>query len=192
MDAYVFFKNVLHLQNEVLLNSLTVITEHTHMEKGTQLFLEGTRIPTIYFLLEGIVRLYFTDMGGNEITDSFGWRFGTPLYPSFSFGVDNLAKVSAATISDCELLALPVDGVSFLLQEYPEISAIQSSILEASLKAQTQMKRLMTRYSPSERYDWFVKNRPLLARTVPQKYIASYLGMTPVSLSRIRSRVKEK
>ena len=75
---------------------------------------------------------------------------------------------------------------------YEEAMALYNQMLIAALKAHWELKRVLNSYTAAERYQWFLDKYPGLIDKVSNKYIASFLGMTPVTLSRLRRMLREK
>ena len=75
-----------------------------------------------------------------------------------------------------------------LHQSYPEIKDGFQDILFQRFRNYAQLFLSRIKDTPGERYEELLKNHPEIIKRVPQHYIASYLGITPISLSRIRNR----
>lgn len=182
----------LQTDHKQIIDELVRRSEFVRKEKGTKLFREGEVIRDCYFLLDGVVRMFFTDAEGEEITEWINFEPGAIIHPSYKLCDGNTAKASSEAVTECELAHIPLDSLLEVMELYPEFEHLRVRVLQDTLGRQAILKRSLTHKSPSERYDWFVETWPELAGRVPQKYIASFLGMTPVSLSRIRSRYRDK
>ena len=185
-------QRMLHTDHEQILDELACRTQIVQAPKGTTLFREGELIEDVYFLKEGIVRMFYTDASGEEITEWINYRPGTVIIPTYSLSETIYAKASGETLTDSELVHIPLSSLMEVAQLYPEFDQIRICLLQSTLERQTILKRTMTHKTPSERYAWMVENHANLIERIPQKYLASLLGMTPVSLSRIRSRYRDK
>ena len=73
-----------------------------------------------------------------------------------------------------------------------ELLVIYNAMLQDSLKEHWENKIALGQYSAIARYQWFLKTYPGIIDRVPHRYVASFLGMTPVSLSRIRRELREQ
>ncbi|MBC8146372.1 MAG: Crp/Fnr family transcriptional regulator, partial [Bacteroidetes bacterium] len=79
-----------------------------------------------------------------------------------------------------------------LYQKFPKLEALARSIMEKEMIKYQEMLMLYITDSPEQRYTKLLKNRPELLQRVPQHQIASYIGIKPESLSRIRKRILKK
>ena len=196
MDAGInfldFYRATLKTDNLEFLSALASQSSCRRVAKGTSLFQEGERIEDCYFLRDGIIRVYYLAADGAEITEWLISRFGALIFPNYSVDNDPFAKTSAETLTDCELIHIPLAELMEVSRGFPEMDRIRFRMLLRALEGQNELRRNLTHRLPAERYAWLLENRPEITEKVPQKYIASFLGMTPVSLSRIRSRYKQQ
>ena len=191
-DFLDFYRTTLKTDNLEFLSGLSSRSSCKLVAKGTRLYQEGKRIEDCYFLCDGIIRVYYHDSDGAEITEWLISKSGALIFPNYSIDNDPFAKTSAETLTDCELIHIPLEALMEVSRGYPEIDRIRFRMLLRALEGQNELRRNLTHRLPAERYAWLAENRPELVERVPQKYIASFLGMTPVSLSRIRGRHKAK
>ena len=187
-----FLRMSFQTDHEQILDAISDIARMIAVPKGTNLFRAGECTEEVYLLFDGIVRQYFLDENGDEITEWLPNCPGSVIYSSYKLKTKDIAKVSCDTVTDCTLVRFCAADLLELSERIPEFQRIRVRKLQETLDRQARLKRIMEHRTPSERYAWLVENRPWLAERVPQKYIASFLGMTPVSLSRIRSRYKQK
>ena len=196
MDArerlYHFLALTLQTDNEQILDALADRSEIIRVPKGTMLYREGETIEDGYSLIDGIVRAFYTDPDGREITEWIVYRPGTIILPCYVLSDSMQAKASGEAVTDCEILSIPLSSLTELSERSPEFNQVRVRVLQARLESQAAFKRNLAHKSPAERYAWLMENRAEIMEKVPQKHIASFLGITPVSLSRIRSRYKEK
>ena len=186
------FRQRLRTDNEALLKDLAEHCDLVQVPKGTVLFREGSLLRDCYCLVDGIIRISYM-MGDEEITEALMNRRGTVLYPSVALtGIEDRANGTVSALTDCTLLHVNISVFSKIKNSHPDFEKVQLQLVLQFVDRSFKLKRQMTHMSPTERYLWFAENRPEFIENVPQKYIASFLGMTPVSLSRIRSKIKEK
>lgn len=161
-----------------------------HYPKGTILQKEGEIPLHCFFVLQGCLRKYQIVDGLEKTTDFFTEDHGavssdcyanrTPSY-FFLECVEDATLMVGNHALDQELLA-----------EFPVLKAITSQMMEQEwLKAQSELANFKLS-SPEKRYLDLLEKRPNLFHRVPNHQIASYLGITPESLSRIRKRVLTK
>ena len=139
-----------------------------------------------FFLLKGVVRGFFLDREGKDITDCLFSDFGSAIWPSMS--LNDAARINLEAISDCIVLKLSVTDIQRLMPQFPEMMMIYNRLLEHSLFYHWELKTMMYQCTAQERYEWFLKKYPGIIDQISHKYIASFLGMNPVTLSRLRKQ----
>tara|TARA_R110000744_G_scaffold377289_1_gene492155 strand:- start:783 stop:1346 length:564 start_codon:yes stop_codon:yes gene_type:complete len=142
----------------------------------------------IYFIKKGVARTFFT-IDGSEVTFSFG-KEGDTIISMNSYIANQKGYENIELLEDCELYKLNTENLNKLFNENLEIANWGRKFAEFHLiKAE---ERLISRQfgTATERYSELLKNYPDLIRRVQLGHIASYLGITQVSLSRIRTNVK--
>jgi CRP-like cAMP-binding protein len=145
-----------------------------------------------YFInvVSGCLMTYFTDKEGIDHVIQFaqaGWWTGDAA--SLTRKIASIYSTRALT--DSEVLLLPQTGMDQLLEKYLKFEKFFRILFQNSLV--THQNRLIQNLSATaeERYRAFGKKYPALEQYVPQKYIASYLGITPEFLSKIRRKLME-
>ena len=143
----------------------------------------------VFFIHQGIIRLFYTDASGREFNKGlfFEGQFLWPVAPSARTekSLFTIATLEAVKASVCEFTAL-----CRWLNRYGawERFALYHAEALAEEKFAREYEFLM--HTPQERYLGFCRKTPDLAQRLPAYHLASYLGMTDVSLSRIKSRIK--
>lgn len=161
---------------------LCIPKDHLLVETGeTQL-----QLP---ILLHGVVRGFLLDADGRDITDCFAHRAGSVLTGSNSLNMPS--SICMETMTPCEVVTIPIAVLLPLLSSSIELMQIYNSILLDALQRHWEEKLMMHRCTAMERYQWFLSNYPGLIDLVSHKHIASFLGMTPVTLSRLRLQLRE-
>lgn len=148
---------------------------------------EPGRIATeLYFINKGLLRLYYVK-DSEEIT---GFIFREHLFASSyeSFLRQAPSIQALESLEPCELLVTSYERIQELYESLPKINILTRKVAEQRFINSQMILSSFLLDTPEQRYQKFeAQNRDLLQR-VPQKIIASYLGITPVSLSRIRKR----
>lgn len=183
------FRNLFGLTDESLIQRLSAQGEVRLLKKGHVLYREGETPSKLTFLIQGLLRGYFLDANGKDITDCFAFEPGSPAVACISLGEP--ASVSIEALEDSQVLELPLTWVLELLEEYPQLYRTYSFFLLQALRCHWQVKVAMYQYTAMERYQWFLRAYPGLHRQVSGKHIASFLGMTQVTLSRLRRTLRE-
>lgn len=159
-------------------------------KKGTYLIKQGDS-PTkkCFFVLKGCVRQYYLDDDGKEVTSNFYTEEQAILLFNYE-EPDQSSNYSLTCQEDCILVVADVESELKMYKQYTELESMTRSMMENYLaQAQNEYAKFI-RSSPEARYKMIVQNRPDLLKRVPQHQLASYLGMTPESLSRIKKRIQ--
>ncbi|MFT4017011.1 MAG: Crp/Fnr family transcriptional regulator [Agriterribacter sp.] len=158
------------------------------IRKKQYLLQEGDICKTIAFVEKGLLRSYTVDENGGEHIMQFaveGW-FISDLY---SFLTGEPATYNIEAVEDAELVMINKSAYDELLTKcakYEKFSRIL--ITGAYIALQKRINSLMS-FTLEERYETFMKQYPEIAQRVPQHMIASYIGLTPETLSRVRKRI---
>ena len=184
-----FYTEVMKITNPALVQQMADLTHQIHLAKKEMLIREGERQEHFVFLLEGVLRGFFLDINGREITDCFLFQCGTPAMASAV--LDEPTVVSIEAVTDCNLLVIEVRALMQLLQECTELVWIYNALLIQSLQGHWKIKTMVCQHTAMERYQWFLQAYPGLIDQMNNKHIASFLGMTPVKLSRLRRTMRE-
>ncbi len=163
------------------------ITEVRH-SKGHILMRADTIETSIYFIRKGIVRA-FADLSDNEITFWFG-KEGDPVISMKSYIENQKGYEYIELLEDCELYELKTKKLQQLFNNDIDIANWGRKLAEKEL-IKTE-ERLISRQirTATERYKDLVKDHSDFIQRVQLGYIASYLGITQVSLSRIRAKIR--
>ena len=141
-----------------------------------------------YFINKGCIRLFTLTSDGNESSRYFAFEgnFVTAL-PSF---IDQLpAEEFLQTIAKSELLSIRREDFYHLAETLPTFSKIYTEILELGFIVAQKRIYGFQGFNALEKVKWIIKNQPKLLISVSNKMAASYLGMSPSTLSRIKSRI---
>ena len=142
----------------------------------------------IYFIKKGIVRAY-AYQNDNEITFWFG-REGEPIISMKSYVANQPGYENVELLEDCELYELQTEKLQELFNQDIHIANWGRKFAEREL-IKTEERLIARQFSTAaERYTDLMHNHPDLLHRVPLGYIASYLGITQVSLSRIRADIR--
>lgn len=179
------FGNLNQLQIE-LIKSKLVFKE---IKKDTW-YHEAGKIPReIIFLTEGIIRACYYNNQGEDITKFFFEEnnFVADIN-NYNQGIPSTEYLQAVT--DCKYLVLSKSAMNELSMTIIEWDRIVSKITAKGLAEKVNKISPMMTENATERYLKFLTNFPALANRVPLSYLASYLGITQSSLSRIRKNIR--
>lgn len=150
---------------------------------------EGKIARELFFINKGLVRLYYTK-DGEEIT---GYIFKEHLfassYDSFLRQTPSIQTLEA--LEDCDLLVISFTTLQELYDALPKMNILARKVAEQRFINGQAILSSFILDSPEERYRKFEAQHGDLLLRVPHHIIASYLGITPVSMSRIRKRMLE-
>ena len=154
----------------------------------------GTRIfprRCLYILTEGILRVWLLDPQGNDVTDSFVWR---PWQVASTAPRPETAGISetVTALVPSRVLVIPVEAARSLCAENPAFAREYLETIRAMYLALWEHKSVLMTLDAAARYRWFLERYPGMIDRVKHKLIASFLGMTPVSLSRIRGKLRDQ
>lgn len=186
-----FYRNVFHLKDENLIQEIVNATEIRHLKKGEFVVRIGEVQNDVYFLETGIARGYFLDVNGKDVTDCFGFRCGTAAVSFGQLEVDVPSSMTIEMLEDGRFFCVPISIVIRLQKNYEEAMTLYNQLLIAAMKAHWELKRVLNSCTAVQRYQWFLDEYPGLIGKVSNKYIASFLGITPVTLSRLRRTLRE-
>ena len=154
----------------------------------TLLLEEGEVAKKIFFVKKGCLRIW-RNHKGKEITSQF--FFENEMVASIeSIRTSRPSGINIETLEPSTLLVLSKKNFEMLLKDVP---GIKDFMMEMTFKRFLHYSKLYVSFlenNPAERYKELLRNEPRIVQRVPQHYIASYLGITPVSLSRIRSKIR--
>ena len=166
------------------------IFHHQHYDKGTLWIRENQIAERIAFILKGKIR-HFYNIDGKEHTRwvSLENNFVTAFS---SFVSQRPSQENLECIERCELLATSRDKFYAVKAKFPEIQQLWTLSLEAEIVGyEDRVFQLITTDS-EQRYLDFLEKYPQQALEIPQKYIASMLGIAPRHLSRIRNKLANR
>ena len=158
--------------------------------KGAHLIKQGDKNTLkCYFTLKGCIRQYYVDAAGNEVTTNF-YTEEQAIITSHSQNLGQVSKYSFACLEDCTLVIGSLANEKLMYHKYSQLETMARKMMEIYFKeAQDEFSELF-QAAPEERYKTILEKRPHLISRVPQHQLASYLGITPESLSRIKKRMK--
>ena len=164
--------------------------EPKKIKKKTTLLEIGKVSNEVFYLIKGCIRLYCEKDGEELSTYFFTENMFAGSYDSFLSRKPS--KVAIETLEECKVLILTHKGQEKLYEIFPKMNEFIRKAIEQRFILLHDLFISYLLNSPEERYLMLQKDRPELLQRIPQRQIASYIGVTPVSLSRIRNRVTRK
>lgn len=172
------------------IKSISSKLKKVSLQKKEFLLKEGEKVDSIYYIQNGCLRTYFIDFSGKEHTLQFaikGWWISDYIA---LFGKEQTKSVSyIECIKEASLLKISKKDFDKLCDEISKISRFHIRNLESAFAA--FQKRILANLtlSAKERYLNFINTYPNIEQNVKNYHIASFLGITTESLSRIRKEI---
>ncbi len=162
-----------------------------HIKRKDFLLQANEVIKTENFITKGCVRTYTIDSNGTEHIVMFGiegWWVGD----MYSFLTQLPATYFIDALEDTELLQISKSNLEKLYERVPKFERFFRIILQNAFIAQQQRINQNLSFTAEQRYQSFIQKYPSLEQRIPQKQIASYLGITPVFLSMLRKKLSKQ
>jgi CRP/FNR family transcriptional regulator, anaerobic regulatory protein len=158
------------------------------VSKNTIIEEEGKVPQYLYFVNEGYLRSFYYDNNGDEVTT----YLATPEHYMASFLSLSQQKSSTEnieTITDCSLLKISRENFLEIIEKYPDFREYSLQIFERAFSQMNQRANDLATLTAEQRYTQLLNNQGNILQNVPIQYIASFLGIKPQSLSRIRKQM---
>lgn len=150
---------------------------------------EEEKIPQyLYFVVSGFVRLFHYNDKGDEITTHINCPPGF-ITSYTNFVNQNKSEENLECITECELLRITKADLDLLIRQSPAFKDFSFLVFQQSLSYNEKRARDLATLTAEKRYLKLITENPEILHNVPMQYIASFLGMNPKSLSRIRKQI---
>lgn len=183
-----FFGQYGELQQKDL-DGLISCASQRSVQKGSLLLKEGAICQNFYLVISGSFRLYYLKEGlDTSVWFSFQNNSSIELYSYIS---ESPSEYFIECIEDAEIIAIPKKDIDSLCKVNPTIDILFKSFWQDVVQSLIKRLTYLQKYPAEERYLKLIEDTDYLSR-VPQKYIASYIGVTTTSLSRIKRNIRTK
>ena len=150
---------------------------------------EEGKIPAyLYFVVSGFVRLFHYNDKGDEVTTHINCPPGF-ITSYTNFVNQTKSEENLESITECELLRISKTNLDLLIQQSPAFKEFSFRVFQQSLSYNEKRSKELATLSAEQRYLKLMSEYPQILHNAPMQYIASFLGMNPKSLSRIRKQV---
>lgn len=150
---------------------------------------EENKIPQyLYFIVSGFVRLFHYNDNGDEITTHINCPPGF-ITSYFNFINQTKANENLECITECELLRISKTNLDKIISQSATFKDFSIWVFQQSLAYNENRSKELATLTAEQRYLKLIENFPDILQNVPLQYIASFLGMNPKSLSRIRKEI---
>jgi CRP-like cAMP-binding protein len=157
--------------------------------KNYLLLSEGEQATECYFVMKGCIRAYQLIDGEERNTDFYFEN--QPIRP-ISYQTNQPSQYFLACLEDTVVAVGSDSRNQTLVERIPQLSSLINKMNEEQLIQKTEEFDHFKNHSPEERYLRLLEEKPALLARIPLYHLASYLGITQISLSRIRSRISTK
>ena len=157
-------------------------------KRGTHLLQQGEICKYVYFIVEGCLQVYVTDINGNETTREFYFENG---WTTDIFGFQNQFPSTEfiRCVEHCKLLRIHHKDFVHLSEVIPQFSAIYKQILEVSYNNTVYRVNTLMSLDALGRIKWLMENQPKILTRLSSKLLASYLGITSETMTRLKSKL---
>ncbi len=187
-------KSIYRIGNEISFGDISTLiksAKYKTFAPGEHLIEADTNQNAIHFIQKGLVRIYAINDKGDEITTEL--RCENEIIASYDVIFFNQpSRFYIQAMEKTTTFFMAYDTLQKVLDNNPKLDKNRKFILQNLLKNAFLRIDTFTLKTPEERYLHFLKSHPGLVNRAPDKYIANVLGITPVSLSRIRKRIAKK
>jgi CRP-like cAMP-binding protein len=159
----------------------------SHHNKNEMLVKAGSMCTGVYLIRKGILRSFIKE-GQKEITTWISCEHELATCIT-SYGLQQPARENIQALEDCELIVLSTADLQYLYEHFPESNIVGRKILEKYYRDAEERAFIARLMEATTKYKHFIATKSDLLNRVPLKFIASYLGMTLETLSRIRSKL---
>lgn len=184
MSLFKQLETIIPLSND-LLDALNSVCKKQHYTKGEMILNKGDRCNDLLFIEKGILRGYYFEEE-KEISHWFAEEneFATSFYAFIS---QNASFEYIQCIEDTDLLKIPYSSLQHLYKQFPETERVGRVITENYyIKLEERLLNIHFK-TAKERYQTLLEKKPSLLQRVSLGQIASYLGISQETLSRIRA-----
>lgn len=148
----------------------------------------GQKCRTIYFVKEGLARIFYLK-DENEVTEYFAFENDLIIRAESLFtGKPSMKAIQA--LEKTVFIGIPAEQLFSLFNTFPEIERLFRKIIEQAYVHTVHRMEAIQFHTAEERYAQLLEEKPNLINRISLKHIASYLGITQVSLSRIRAAIR--
>lgn len=156
------------------------------LKKNTVYIAEDSPVLHEVFIKNGILRSYCLHEKGEEITTAF-YTDSTVLPPLFTRNIKGYSTSYFQALEDSTIIEFNAIIFSELIKKYSWVKEFANKIVEKELLFLTKRQKYMISGTAKEKYKYFTQEYPKIETRISQIYVASFLGINPVSLSRLKN-----
>jgi CRP/FNR family transcriptional regulator, anaerobic regulatory protein len=186
MDTLLQFLSTIYPLSTSLQEHLYGILKQRRLSKKEYLLRAGHVCRNICFISNGLLRCFY--LKDDQEVSAWFMKEGDVIVSVESFFYQKESYESIQAIEDCELYCIEHGQLEQIYRTYPEFNFVARVLLQKYYTLSEQRLYSLRMQRSQERYEYLVQHHPELILRVPAKFLASYLGITEETLSRIRSR----
>ncbi|MCP4121817.1 MAG: Crp/Fnr family transcriptional regulator [Bacteroidetes bacterium] len=177
------------LKEEDISDVLKISRPETY-QKGELLIRAGETKKEIWFVLKGLVRAYYVKENGQEMTPFF-WSENEITAPWEAIYMNQPSQLNFEAVEPTLIVAGDFVAFRTLVNTNPRIQKAYMEMMEQILSATLMQSQSFRNEKPEDRYIHLQQENPQLVPRLPQKLLASFLGITPISFSRMKKRMTD-
>ena len=170
-------------------DALLSISDSRQLKKGDFILKSGEIVKKTYFIIDGCLRSYLYDQSGKEHTIQFAtknwWISDYRAYFS-----RKTASLNIECIANAHVIEMNWSDLDWIYNKFPTVESFQKTNLEKHHVSLNTRIQSQLELGAEERYLKFIKDYPEVAEYAQNKHIASYLGISPQSLSRLKANLE--
>jgi CRP-like cAMP-binding protein len=140
-------------------------------------------------ILEGLLRVYYIDQAGNEVNQHF-YQANEVFAPISAIISNEPCQYYIQVLEPVKLMLADYNELHEVASENPDWLRLEIKMLQTVFLKNAKHEAQLLMGNGEQRFKWFRKEYPELLKRLPQYHVASFLGITPVSLSRLRKKIE--
>lgn len=186
MDSLVSFLKKLQPISSEAETELLGLCELKNYVKNEEIQAIGATCKTIYFMVSGVGRIYYLK-DGVEVTEYFAFP-NELIIRAESLFTQNPSKKAIQVLEDSQVVAISAEPLFRLFEKHHDLERLFHKLIQQAYVETLKRLENIQFLTAEERYEKLLEEKPELIQKIPLKHVASFLGITQVSLSRIRGQ----
>lgn len=182
-----YFNEIIHI-SEHDWQAIKALAKEQQLKKEEILLVEGERADHEVFILQGVVRAYRVDEEGNEKSTAF-FQDGAFMSLSTMRSKNGLSTYNYQALCNTKVVLFPAKPIKDLLSATKQLTTLGKNIKDTEMSRLSERDECLLQVKATDKYRKFLLSYPKLEQVIAQRHIASYLGITAVSLSRLKKEL---